>query len=63
MSTKLSTIGALLTVEAHPEMQLTYCVPGEYNIRDYSQGIRSIFIETIPPKTTHAKRGKDQVVL
>jgi hypothetical protein len=61
MSTKLSTIGALLTVEAHHEMQLTYCVPGEYNIQDYSRGIRSIFMETIPPKTTHAKRGKGQV--
>jgi hypothetical protein len=51
MSTKLSTLGAFLTVEAHPEIQLTYCVPGEYNTQNYSQGARSIFIETIPPKT------------
>jgi len=51
MSTKLSTLGAFLTVEAHPEIQLTYCVPGEYNTQNYSQGATSVFVEMISPKT------------
>jgi len=56
MSTKLSTLGAFLTVEAHPEIQLTYCVPGEYNTQDYSKGVRSIFVEMIRPKTEKSGR-------
>lgn len=48
MSTKLSTIGALLLGEHHQEIQLAYCVPGEYNIDDYSTGADEIYIEEIP---------------
>jgi len=48
MSTKLSTLGALLVAESHPEVQLTYCLPGEYNVEHYSSGARSLFIDYIP---------------
>lgn len=51
MSTKLSTLGAYLTAEAHPEIQLTYGVPGEYNTKDYSYGAESILVDIMPPKT------------
>ena len=48
MSTKLSTLAAILTAEQHPEIQMTYCVPGEYNVHEYSTGAENIFIEQIP---------------
>jgi len=48
MSTKLSTLGAYLTAEANPEIQLTYCVPSEYNVENYSKGANLLFIEEIP---------------
>jgi hypothetical protein len=48
MSTKFSTIAALLVAEAHPQVQITYCVPGEYNIYDYSKGVNAIFVEGLP---------------
>ena len=51
MSTKLSTLGAYLTAEANPEIQLTYCVPGEYNVENYSKGTNLLFVEEIPPLT------------
>jgi hypothetical protein len=54
MSTKLSTIGAFITVEKHPEIQLTYCVPGEYNTEDYSRGKSTIFVEMLPQKTVNS---------
>jgi hypothetical protein len=47
MSTKLSTIAALLVAELHTEIQLTYCVPGEYNIGSYSTGADTLFIDEI----------------
>lgn len=51
MSTKLSTLGAYLTAEATQEIQMTYCVPGEYNTENYSEGARHLFIEEILPRT------------
>jgi len=48
MSTKLSTLAAFLVAEHHPEIQITYCVPGEYNIDDYSIGAKDLFIAQIP---------------
>jgi len=32
MSTKLSTIASLLLAEQYPEVQITYCLPGDYNM-------------------------------
>lgn len=48
MSTKLSTLAVLLLSLDHPEIQITSCVPGEYNIDDYSTGAESLFIDEIP---------------
>jgi len=48
MNTKLSTLAALLVAEAHPEIQLTYCLPGEYNVEDYSTGAHKIFMTSLP---------------
>ena len=50
MSTKLSTLATYLFAERHPEVQITYCVPGEYNISDYSHGSEQIFVGELPPK-------------
>ena len=47
MSTKLSTVATLLVAERHTEIQLTYCVPGEYNIDSYSRGADTLFMEEI----------------
>ncbi len=47
MSTKLSSVASFLVAEAHPEIQLTYCVPGEYNVSDYSKGASSLFVDSI----------------
>jgi hypothetical protein len=48
MSTKLSTIAVYLLAENHPEIQISCCVPGEYNTEDYTKGIDSIFIDELP---------------
>jgi hypothetical protein len=48
MSTKLSTLAAFVVAEQHPEVQLTYCVPGEYNTTGYSTGIGEIFVDAVP---------------
>lgn len=48
MCTKLSTIGAILLAENHPEIQITYCLPGEYNLQHYSSGASTIYIEEVP---------------
>jgi len=47
MSTKLSSVAALLVAERHCEVQLTYCVPGEYNIESYSRGAETLFVEEL----------------
>jgi hypothetical protein len=47
MSTKLSTLAALNVAERHREIQLAYCLPGEYNYSDYSTGTSRIFIEDL----------------
>jgi hypothetical protein len=47
MSTKLSTLAALCVAQEHPEVQLTYCLPGEYNTTEYSSGASRIFIEDV----------------
>ncbi len=48
MNTKLSTLAALIIAERHQEIQITYAVPKEYNITNYSSGIGNIFIEILP---------------
>ena len=47
MSTKLSTVAAMIVAERHPSIQLTYCLPGEYNTESYSEGVKCILIEDI----------------
>ena len=49
MSTKLSTIAAFLFAELHTEVQLAYCLPGEYNIDSYSSGAEDLFIYELHP--------------
>ncbi len=51
MSTKLSTLGVFLTAESHPEIQLTYCVPGEYNMSNYSRGAVNLYLEYLPQRS------------
>ncbi len=48
MSTKLSTLACMLAARRHPQIQLTYSLPGEYNTKDYSTGVKQIFIEELP---------------
>lgn len=50
MSTKLSTLAAMLYAEENRQVQLSYSVPAEYNEVSYSTGIGRVFIDTIPPK-------------
>jgi hypothetical protein len=49
MSTKLSTLGAYLVAECNRDIQIAYCVPGEYNIDDYSSGTGRRYEQTLPP--------------
>jgi hypothetical protein len=48
MNTKISTLAVYLIAERYPEIQVSYCVPGEYNTKDYSAGVDNIFIGDIP---------------
>ena len=48
LSTKPSTLSCLVVAERHPEIQVVYCVPGEYNVDDYSRGVDSIFVDEMP---------------
>lgn len=48
MSTKFSTLAALLVAEELTEIQMSYCLPGEYNVEDYSDGVRALYSETLP---------------
>jgi len=48
MSTKPSTLAAMLIAEKHPEIQITYCLPGEYNLENYSVGEKKIYIDELP---------------
>ena len=48
MNTKLSSLAVLLTAEHNAEIQISYCVPGEYNVKDYSSGATAIFLDSIP---------------
>lgn len=47
MSTKLSSLACMIFAERHPEVQLSYCLPGEYNTQSYSSGVRQIFLEEL----------------
>ena len=47
MSTKLSTVATFLVAERCAEIQVAYCVPGEYNVDDYSTGAESLYIEDV----------------
>lgn len=47
MSTKLSTLGVLLLAEKYPEIQITYGIPGKYNIDGYSKGVDEIFLSML----------------
>jgi hypothetical protein len=48
MSTKLSTLSIFLVAEGHPECQIAYYVPAEYNLDHYSVGVESVIIEELP---------------
>jgi hypothetical protein len=50
MSTKLSTLAVLTVCETYPHAQVTYCLPGEYNIDEYSIGVSTIYVTTMPPR-------------
>lgn len=50
MSTKLSTLAALTVAEQFPDTQITYCLPGEYNVTDYSTGVGDIFLTEMPAR-------------
>ena len=47
MSTKMSTLAVWQLAEMCPEIQITYCVPGEYNIVGYSSGSHSVFVDRV----------------
>lgn len=47
MSTKLSTVGTWMAAQKHPEVQVTYCLPGRYNTENYSTGRSEIYIDII----------------
>ncbi len=47
MSTKLSTLSTYLFAKKHPQVQVSYCVPAEYNIDSYSQGAKTVFVEEL----------------
>lgn len=55
MSTKLSTLAVFLIAENHPEIQITYCVPGEYNSDNYSSGSDKVFIGELPLRSVAAE--------
>jgi len=48
MSTKLSTLSAFLVATRYPELQLTYALPGEYNLNSYSSGAKAIYSLEFP---------------
>lgn len=48
MSTKLSTLAAMLIAEQYRQIQITYCVVSEYNTALYSQGATTAYIEKLP---------------
>lgn len=43
MSTKFSTIATYLLTNDFPDLQVTYCVPGEYNVQGYSMGVGKLY--------------------
>jgi len=47
MCTKLSTVAVFQVASRHPEIQLAYSLPGEYNWTDYSTGTSHVFIEEL----------------
>jgi len=55
MSTKLSTLASLLVVEKYPDIQVTYCLPGEYNVEDYSKGVRALYSQTLLPRNNQVQ--------
>ncbi|MGN6641729.1 MAG: hypothetical protein ACTHKU_01875, partial [Verrucomicrobiota bacterium] len=50
MSTKPAVIASFLAAEQFPNAQITYSIPGEYNISDYSGGIHEIGFFELPLK-------------
>jgi hypothetical protein len=48
MSTKVSTLAAMIVAEHHSDIQLTYCLPGEYNVDSYSKGVKMVLSEELP---------------
>jgi hypothetical protein len=47
MSTKLSTLSTFVVACAHSELQITYCVPGEYNVEGYTRGADRLLTDEI----------------
>jgi hypothetical protein len=48
MNTKLSSLACMVFADRHSQVQLTYCVPGEYNVSDYSTGAGLQYSEILP---------------
>ncbi|MCO8242962.1 hypothetical protein [Haladaptatus sp. AB643] len=47
MSTKLSTLGVWKAARKYPEAQVVYSLPIEYNIKDYSSGSKTLYVDWI----------------
>lgn len=47
LCTKLSVIATFLYAKKHPEIQLAYCYPKEYNWERYSTGMEQFYIDDI----------------
>jgi hypothetical protein len=48
LSTKPATLAALLVAERFPQVQIAYCLPGEYNTENYSTLATHLFVGELP---------------
>lgn len=48
MSTKISTISAMLVAMENANIQITYSLPNIYNTKNYSRGFNNIYINFVP---------------
>ena len=57
LCTKMTTVASFIFARRHPEVQLAYCYPQEYNVTDYSSGIKQIFVDSINNYITFDENG------
>lgn len=48
LSTKISALAAMLVAERFPQIQISYCLPGEYNVEEYSKGEADFYSGMLP---------------